>query len=137
MHEGDEEDEVASETQTMFDVNLNTLIDCLTIYGIYVSMSSSTGGTWKSRKREGDEEERVQGPMDDFLASLGSKRRKTSMRMSYTGEGYPLKLLLCVQHHESVPVALTVIRQGRKCRRSDYDMLTSYSRRRAPNGFSI
>lgn len=96
MHEGDEENEGASETQTIFDVNLNMLIDCLTIYGISISTSSSTGGTWKSRKRE-DEEERVHGPMDNFLASLGSKRRKTSMRMSYTGEGYPLKLLLCVQ----------------------------------------
>ena len=135
MHEEDEEDEVASETQTMFDVNLNMLIDCLTIYGISVSMPSSTGGTWKSRKRE--DEERVHGPMDDFLASLGSKRRKTSMRMSYTGEGHPLKLLLYVQHHERVTVALTGIRQGRKCRRSDYDMFTSYPRRRAPNGFNI
>lgn len=94
MREG-EEDEVAAETQTMFDINLNMLIDCLTIYGISVSTASSSGGTWKSRKRGGeDEEERVQGPMDDFLASLGSKKRKTSMRMSYTGEGYPLKLLL-------------------------------------------
>jgi len=96
MHETDEEDEVAAETQTMFDVNLNMLIDCLTIYGASVSMSSNTGGNWKSRKR-GEDEERVQGPMDDFLASLGSKKRKTSMRMSCTGEGYPLKLLLCVQ----------------------------------------
>jgi len=97
MPEGDEEDEVAAETQIMFDINLNMLIDCLTIYGVPVSTSSSTGGTWKSRKRGKDGEERVQGPMDDFLASLGSKKRKTSMRMSYTGEGYPLKLLLCVQ----------------------------------------
>jgi cell cycle checkpoint protein len=97
MRETDEEDEVAAETQTMFDINLNMLIDCLTIYGISVSMSSNTGGTWKSRKRGDDEEERVQGPMDDLLVSLGSKKRKTSMRMSYTGEGYPLKLLLCVQ----------------------------------------
>ena len=97
MHERDEEDEVAAEPQIMFDINLNMLIDCLTIYGVSVSMSSNTGGTWKSRKRGEDEEERVQGPMDDFLASLGSKKRKTSMRMSYTGEGYPLKLLLYVQ----------------------------------------
>ena len=91
MREGEEDEE----TQTMFDINLNMLIDCLTIFGISVSTTSSTGGTWKSRKRGGDDdEERVQGPMDDFLASLGSKKRKTSMRMSYTGEGYPLKLLL-------------------------------------------
>jgi hypothetical protein len=97
MGEGGEGDEVAAETQTIFDINLNMLIDCLTIYGMSGSTSSSTGGTWKSRKRGEDEEERVRGPMDDFLASFGSKRRKTSMRMSYTGEGHPLKLLLCVQ----------------------------------------
>ena len=78
----------------MFDINLNMLIDCLTIYGISVLTSPSTGGIWKSRKRRGDEEERVQGPMDEFLASLGSKKKKTSIRMSYTGEGHPLKLLL-------------------------------------------
>lgn len=95
MRDGDEEAEFAAETQTTFDINLNMLIDCLTIYGISVSTSSTTGGTWKSKPRRGDdEEERVQGPMDDFLVSLGSKKRKTSMRMSYTGEGYPLKLLL-------------------------------------------
>ena len=92
MPEGDEE--VAGETQTMFDINLNMLIDCLTIYGTSISTSSSTGGTWKSRTRRGDQEERVHGPMDDFLATHGSKKRKTSMRMRYTGEGYPLKLLL-------------------------------------------
>jgi hypothetical protein len=92
VREGQEDEE----TQTMFDINLNMLIDCLTIFGIPVSTTSSSGGgTWKSRKRGGDDdEERVQGPMDDFLASLGRKKRKTSMRMSYTGEGYPLKLLL-------------------------------------------
>jgi Repair protein Rad1/Rec1/Rad17 len=90
MHEGDEDEE----TQTMFDINLNMVIDCLTIYGMSVS-TSSTGGIWKSRKRRGDDsEERVQGPMDDFLASLGSKKKKTSMRLNYAGEGYPLKLLL-------------------------------------------
>jgi hypothetical protein len=113
MCEGDEE-EIAGETQTMFDINLNMLIDCLTIYGISVSTSSSTGGTWKNRKRRGDEEERVQGPMDDFLASLGSKKRKTSMRMSYTGEGYPLKLLLCVRKKSTLSVlaTLTVTQQG-------------------------
>jgi hypothetical protein len=82
----------AAET-TAFEIPLNTLIECLNIFG-----TAGSAGTTKTKKwRKGGEDdlpdvgdEDRTGPIDRFFGS----EKGTALRMSYAGSGYPLTLFM-------------------------------------------
>ena len=110
----DEEQEVYN---SAFEIQLNTLIECLNIFGtasgssgnsknVQIKQANGEQGSSDDENRNdgdhGDGEERrrnKRGPqtgntsLDLFFNSSG---RKTSMRMSYLGSGFPLTLLMYV-----------------------------------------
>ncbi|KAF9444331.1 Rad1-domain-containing protein [Macrolepiota fuliginosa MF-IS2] len=89
---------------TMFEVSLNTLIDCLNIFGTGGPTSSGTGGSggnkrWRkqgegSDNESGEENEaRGRGRRIEPISTTGSEKH-TGMHMTYAGGGYPLTLLI-------------------------------------------
>jgi len=92
-----------------FEIPLNTVIDCLNIFGS-AGISSSAGGSYKKWKvtEDGDEDEEGAGDQDrdrrrknDARPARGiesyfggGSEKRTSMRLSYAGPGYPLTLIL-------------------------------------------
>ncbi|EIW85499.1 Rad1-domain-containing protein [Coniophora puteana RWD-64-598 SS2] len=117
----DDDDEADTNTTTAFEVPLNTLIDCLGIYGTanLTSLASSSGGPkhrrWRRDGESGDEGDgdggrrggggggggrgrRDEAPSNnsriDAYFGAASNEKRTSARVSYGGPGYPLALLL-------------------------------------------
>ncbi|OAX43811.1 Rad1-domain-containing protein [Rhizopogon vinicolor AM-OR11-026] len=82
------------------EIPLNTLIECLNIFGTANISSSSTGSKHKKWRRAdgGSDDERGdegQPPNVNRLDQyFGSNEKRTSMRLSYAGPGHPLTLLL-------------------------------------------
>lgn len=83
-----------------FEVPLNTVIDCLNIFGTAgpaPSGNTKDGGNKRWRKRnEGsdhDSGDEGRGRRIEPLSAVSEKQ--TGMRMTYTGSGYPLTLLMC------------------------------------------
>jgi len=97
-------DDDQEEENVAFEIPLNTLIECLNIFGTAGTLShSSTHDGKKERKWKragdadeggfGDEREGTRGPIDNYFR--GSKdEKRTGMRMSFAGAGYPLTLLM-------------------------------------------
>ncbi|KAJ7118827.1 Rad1/Rec1/Rad17 [Mycena epipterygia] len=104
----------AEEDSSAFEIPLNTLIECLNIFGTAGSSVSAvgTGGTsgkYKKWKRAGDDSDQegddndgrsrrhsngtssARG-IDSYFGSTSDKG--TGMRMTYAGSGYPLTLLI-------------------------------------------
>ena len=97
-----------------FEIPLNTLIECLNIFGTagpinaMAAISGSSGGGGapsnskqaKKWRRVGDGDSDSEGRAGGrgleayFGPSAGEKR--TGMRLSYPGAGYPLTLIMCV-----------------------------------------
>ncbi|KAK0434060.1 Rad1/Rec1/Rad17 [Desarmillaria tabescens] len=86
-----------------FEVPLNTLIECLNIFGTAGGSNYNTPGggrhtRWKKVGDNDDGDERDddddggRGRIQQFFG--GSSEKRTGMRMSYAGAGYPLTLLL-------------------------------------------
>ncbi|KAG8751650.1 ssDNA endodeoxyribonuclease [Serendipita sp. 396] len=85
----DTEEEIdEGDTSTEIEINLSILNEALSIYG-------SGGGFWKRKERndpdQQEDEDEVRGPLDRFF---GRKTAVTSLRMSYIGDGHPLRLIL-------------------------------------------
>jgi cell cycle checkpoint protein len=89
-----------------FEIQLNILIDCLNIFGTAGNPNPSFGSTHKKWRRadrddgpnhsdDDGRDGRQTGPIDRYFVSGGSEK-KTGMRMTYVGAGYPLTLLMCV-----------------------------------------
>ncbi|KAF7768069.1 hypothetical protein Agabi119p4_7312 [Agaricus bisporus var. burnettii] len=84
-----------------FEVSLNTLIDCLNIFGT-AGLATSTGGSSNRRwKRPGEGSDHESGDDHDARARanriepfVGASEKHTGMRMTYAGSGYPLTLLI-------------------------------------------
>lgn len=92
-----------------FEIPLNTVIDCLNIFGS-AGISSSGGGSykkWKATEGEAEDEEgtgdqdRDRRRRNDARPARGiesyfggGSEKRTSMRLSYAGPGYPLTLIL-------------------------------------------
>ena len=92
---------------TALEFPLDTLIECLNIFG---SATGSVGGQISQKKRwkkpgeeSGDDDNvdeqndrpgrsRENGKIDQYFANKSGK--STGMKLSYIGEGYPLTLLL-------------------------------------------
>ncbi|KAK7035810.1 cell cycle checkpoint protein RAD1 [Favolaschia claudopus] len=104
--DGDEDDNSA------FEIPLNTLIECLNIFGTAGSSGSGAGAgnatsKYKKWKRPGEDSE-PEGDDDDrgWRSSnggsgargidqyFGNTEKGTGMRMSYAGSGFPLTLLI-------------------------------------------
>ncbi|KAF7985018.1 hypothetical protein HWV62_10018 [Athelia sp. TMB] len=93
----------AEKESTAFEIPLNTLIECLNIFGTAGPLPAASAGTtkrkWKRAGEGGDDmdrddgNERVRGPMDTFFGG-GKDDKRTGMRMSFQGPGYPLTLLI-------------------------------------------
>ncbi|KAF8869941.1 Rad1/Rec1/Rad17 [Gymnopilus junonius] len=89
-----------------FEVPLDTLIDCLNIFGTagslagaFNSSDSGNGGRGKARiegEEEGKDDEGAEGANPRGLDAYfgGKTEKKTSMRLSYPGAGYPLTLIV-------------------------------------------
>ncbi|KAF5324519.1 hypothetical protein D9611_004300 [Ephemerocybe angulata] len=103
--ESDEDEPDAPTVEAAFQINLNILIDCLNIFGTAgpLPAPSTAANNFKRWKRDGEgdddgvhgEDGRAnggRGRIDAYLA--GGDGKRTSMRMSYEGDGYPLTLLI-------------------------------------------
>lgn len=98
---GDDEDEdyEAEPTNAAFEIPLNVLIECLNIYGTAGLLTAASGkgtgdGKKKKRDRDNDADAEDGGRLDAYLGN--NRGPKTSMRLSYAGTGYPLKLIVWV-----------------------------------------
>ena len=109
-----------------FEIPLNTLIECLNIFGTAgamntmtaISGSSGSGGPssdGKQAKRwrragggDSDGEGRAAGRGLEAYFGPGTGEKRTGMRLSYSGAGYPLTLImyvcLCIAIFSSYPV---------------------------------
>ena len=86
-----------------FEIPLNTVIDCLNIFGS-AGINSSAGGSYKKWKKTEDGSENEDGaddgrqrqngtrPIESYFP--GGSEKRTGMRLSYAGPGYPLTLIL-------------------------------------------
>jgi len=74
-----------------FEIPLNTLIECLNIFGTSTISTTSKTKKWKQNAEDGgmDYDNDRTGPLDRYFPSPG---KGTAMRMSYDGTGYPLTL---------------------------------------------
>jgi cell cycle checkpoint protein len=96
------------EANVAFEIPLNTLIECLNIFGTAGPLSHSGAGNGKNDRKwrkaddddggfgdeRGDGEGR-RGPIDKYFSG-GKDDKRTGMRMSFAGAGYPLTLLMRV-----------------------------------------
>lgn len=87
---------------TTLEIPLNTLIECLNIFGT-ANISSSSSNTSSKHKKwrradDGSDDERGEEGRPPNANRLdryfGSSEKRTSMRLSYAGPGHPLTLLL-------------------------------------------
>ena len=115
----EQEQEQEPPANAAIEVPINTLVECLNIFGTAGSSSSSSSKDTKTRRwrRVGEESDHEGGPnegpsdrqqrrtggsggagpsdnskIDHFFAS----EKRTGMRMSYAGPGYPLTFLMSV-----------------------------------------
>lgn len=99
------------EVNVAFEIPLNTLIECLNIFGTAGALPNFN--TYNSKKERqwrrvdddeggfGEERESRTGPIDNYF-SRGKDEKRTGMRMSFVGDGYPLTLLMWVSCTSSV-----------------------------------
>lgn len=89
-----------------FEVSLNTVIDCLNIFGTAgPTPSTGSGGSggnkrWKKQGEgsgnESGEDDDIRGRGNRIEPFIGTSEKHTGMRMTYAGGGYPLTLLMYV-----------------------------------------
>jgi cell cycle checkpoint protein len=102
----DKDEDKDEEPSVAFEIPLNTLIDCLNIFGTAGSFSTSSASSSSNKKRWrradddddggfGEEREARRGPIDNYFSG-GKDEKRTGMRMSFAGAGYPLILLMWV-----------------------------------------
>jgi len=84
-------DSQPSTNNAAFEIPLNTLIECLNIFGTSSVSTASKTKKWKQNAEDGgmDHETDRTGPLDRYFPSSD---KGTAMRMSYDGTGYPLTL---------------------------------------------
>jgi cell cycle checkpoint protein len=86
------------DNKTSFEIPLNTVIECLNIFGSSGSSANSKSKKWRmnNSNNEGgadnDDDNRT-GPLDNFFSS---SEKGTAIRISYNGSGHPLELLMSV-----------------------------------------
>ena len=104
----DDEDEPDLSRRTIFEVNLQVMIDCLNVFGTANASANATNAPKKhkftkwdtpdggdeasSSKGKGSTSGSRNGRIDQYMGN-GSG---TALKMTYTGPGHPLVLHLCV-----------------------------------------
>jgi cell cycle checkpoint protein len=102
-NDGDEDES----DNAAFEIPLNTLIECLNIFGTAGPSAGLTstgakghgGRGWhrsNGNDADSDHEDRGERRRDGLEAFFGGQEKRTSMRMSYLGAGYPLTLIMWV-----------------------------------------
>lgn len=85
--------QAASQTinNAAFEIPLNTLIECLSIFGTASASTASKPKKWRQDAEDGgvDQDNNRAGPLDRYFRSSD---KGTAMRMSYEGTGFPLTL---------------------------------------------
>lgn len=78
-----------------FEMPLNTVLDCLNIFGTAVS-SSGVGGKkgWKKQSEDSDHESGDENGRWIEPLNPNTSEKHTGMRLTYMGSGYPLTLLM-------------------------------------------
>ncbi|KAF8162854.1 Rad1/Rec1/Rad17 [Crassisporium funariophilum] len=106
--ETESESEQEEPSNAAFEIPLNTLIECLNIFGTAGPLGAATtpgasggaGGGGKAAKRwhrtgdDDSDDERGRGRGLDNYFAAGGPEKKTGMRLSYAGAGYPLTLII-------------------------------------------
>lgn len=106
----DEDDDNEEINNAAFEIPLNTLLECLNIFGTAGPSTTGSGGTggktrgWQRANEHNDESDnengagdRNRGDLDTyFAAAAGGLEKRTSMRMTYFSAGYPLTLIMLV-----------------------------------------
>ncbi|KAF7294675.1 hypothetical protein MIND_01004500 [Mycena indigotica] len=104
--DGDESQKL--EENAAFEISLNTLIECLNIFGTAGNNSTAKQGRFTQWKQDGGSDDEVDADEDDNARGkdrrrstakgidqyFGGSGKGTGMRMSYPGSGYPLTLLI-------------------------------------------
>lgn len=100
-----EDDDDDDEESAAFEIPLNTLIECLNIFGTAggSNYTGNGGGKYTRWKKVGEDSEgeddvppTSNGKGKGIQQYFGGSEKRTGMRMSYAGAGYPLTLLLWV-----------------------------------------
>jgi cell cycle checkpoint protein len=103
-------DDVMQSTQdertesTSFEMPLNTVIECLNIFGTAASSGGGGSGGKKGWKRQGEDSDNESGdengirPRGNRIEPLNphASEKHTGMRLTYVGAGHPLTLLMFV-----------------------------------------
>lgn len=96
----EDEDDETERNDTVFEIQLHTLIECLNIFGTAGPVALPASGMAakpKRWRRHGDDEEpddrNGRGRLEMHFGQGGSEKR-TGLRMTYSGAGYPLTLLM-------------------------------------------
>jgi cell cycle checkpoint protein len=89
---------------TMFEIQLNILVDCLNIFGsANLPPSGTATKRWRKAEDGGDRDDRDDrddkftsggGRIDQYFNGSAGEGKRTGMRMKYLGAGYPLTLFL-------------------------------------------
>jgi cell cycle checkpoint protein len=76
----------ASQTNDAFEIPLNTLIECLNLFGTSSLSTTFKAKKWKQNAEDGgmDYDNDRTGPLDRYFPSFD---KGTAMRMSYEGDG--------------------------------------------------
>ncbi|KAG6918017.1 hypothetical protein DXG01_016869 [Tephrocybe rancida] len=98
------QDSEDAEVNVGFEIPLNTLIECLNIFGTAGAPPANTGTKFKKWKKTGDDSDHDDDDdrggrarngargLDTYLS--GGSEKRTGMRLTYAGPGNPLTLLL-------------------------------------------
>lgn len=113
-----------------FEIPLNTLIECLNIFGTAGPSSGAVsasgvgaagrGHGWRRANENNDDSDiddggGRRGGLDAyFAAAAGGQEKRTSMRMSYFGPGYPLTLIMCGFFIPLLHITSTCVLQSRR-----------------------
>ena len=110
LENGEDKAQAEEPDNAAFEIPLNTLIECLNIFGTAGTMNPTTSGfsggassnnkqtkKWR-RTGEGDSdgEGRLGGRGLEAYFGPGVGEKRTGMRLSYPGAGYPLTLIMYV-----------------------------------------
>lgn len=103
-------DELMQSTQdnetesTSFEMPLNTVIDCLNIFGTAATSGSGGSGGKKGWKKQGEGSDNESGDEHEIRQrgnrieplNPNASEKHTGMRLTYVGAGHPLTLLMSV-----------------------------------------
>jgi len=112
------------------EIPLNTVIECLNIFGSAGSLGSSEPSTKGKKWKKGDDDSDREGGggedmnargLGNYLGIGGGSEKRTGMRLTYSGPGAGLKLIMCAHlfHIGKVEKKLITPQRGRRVGSND------------------